>query len=134
MANENFEINIEEFNAKMENVKNEEEEAALLQEYGLCVPGTEANDAELSEEQLGDVTGGARWRVGRPGVPVFDRLPGGTFSSPQRIVRVHNQSDMILGRLVRDSRGFQWVQLPSGGFVNATHLNWVSGSVNDMNP
>ena len=111
----------------MESVKTEAEEAAVLQEFGLCVPGTEAADAELSEEQLGDVTGGARWRVGRPGVPVFNRLPGGAFSSPQRIMRVHNQGDMILGRLVRDSRGFQWIQLPNGGFVNAMHVSWVSG-------
>lgn len=127
-TNENIEINVDEFNAKMESVTTEAEEAAVLQEFGLCVPGTEsAESGELSEEQLGDVTGGAQWRPIMSQVPVFNHIPGDRFSSPQRIIGIRKNSDVIFGKLVKDGRGFPWIQLRNGGFVSASHLSCVSG-------
>ena len=94
----------EEFNSKMENAKTEEEAAIILEEFLSSTAGELPDYGELSEEQLEAVSGGAKWKVGRPGVPVFNKLPGGVLSSCQKIIRVLDEDTVIYGKLVRDRK------------------------------
>ena len=117
MANENFEINVEEYNAKIENAKSEEEAAAILKEYFPANVGGMSDDDELSEEQMVEVTGGhiRRWTI-RPGVPVFDK-PGG------KIVRILKEGDHVDGATAISNKYKQdWFRLMDGTVVNAMHL------------
>lgn len=120
----------EEFNLKMENAKTEEETAKILKDFLSADVVEPIAHGELSEDQLEAVAGGAKWKVVRSGVPVFNRLPGG---ASQKIVSTYNKGGVITGRIVRDKSLNQWIELPGGRYINAAHVDWVSGSVSSMN-
>ena len=125
MANENFEINIEEFNSKMDSAKSEGEAAAIFNEYFPA--GEEGSaDREMSETQLESVTGGAKFKVERSGVPIFN--------NKMKIVGTLNSGAIVNGTYLWASQmsglygfcdGNQWIKLDSGGYVNFTHLSKV---------
>ena len=121
----------EEFNAKMESAKTEEEAAAIFNDFISSTAGESANSGELSEEQLESVAGGAKWRVARSGVPIFNS-PQMPWPQKQRIMGTLGKGTEIVGPLERDKYGNQWVRLRNGGFVNALHVDWKSGSVNSF--
>ena len=119
MSNESIQLTAEyeEYNAKIENAKSEEEAEAIMDEYFSANVDGISGDYELSEEQMEEVTGGnvRRWTI-RPGVPVFDK-PGG------KIVRVLNEGDFVDGATAVSYKYKQeWFRLTDGTVVNAMHL------------
>ena len=78
MSNEKSQLpaEYEEYNAKIENAKSEEEATAIFNEYFPANSET-VEGGELTEEQLESVAGGhVTFKAKKPGVPIFNK-PGG---------------------------------------------------------
>ena len=115
----------EAFNAKMESAKTEEEAAAILKDFLAADAKETAAHGELSEEQLEAVAGGAKYKVINPGVPTFDRLPGGIFSRSPRINDVLPLNQTIISNKKEVYQGGYWWIEWNGSYINRMHLKEI---------